>query len=272
MTLLFAMPIWANFKREGDGDSDMAEVLKFADGGFRFVKGVFQYSAGVAAESGYEIRRARFHSPVAIAEGYARIRAHLESIGRPVTSFCACELRSPAPFDDAGFEAFNRDYIKPLEEWGIFRNGINPIARSNVCPELDKPKEPSFYAFSYTVPSSKAPPTFVIAGSGESPEGNASYKDAAVCPGDQSSAALTEKARFVLGEMERRMAALGFTWAQTTAAQLYTVYDIHHVIAPEIVKRGAMRGGLTWHYCRPPLDVLDYEMDVRGTVQEEVLF
>ena len=249
----------------------MAEVLKFAEGGFRFVKGVFQYSGGVAAEPGFEIHHARFHKPVPLAEGFARIRAHLESIGRPLTAFCACELRSPAPFDDAGFEAFNRAYIKPLEDWGIFRDGINPIARSNVCPELDKPKEPSFYAFSYTVPATNAPASFVIAGSGESPEGNASYKDAAVRPGDQSPEGLTEKARFVLGEMERRMKALGFHWADTTAAQLYTVYDIHHVIAPEIVKRGAMRGGLTWHFCRPPLSVLDYEMDVRGTFREHVL-
>lgn len=249
----------------------MAEVLTFAEGGYRFVKGVFQYSAGVAAEPGFEIRRARFRNPVPLAEGFAAIRTHLESIGRPLTAFCACELRSPAPFDDAGFEAFNRGYIRPLEEWGIFRNGLNPIARSNVCPELDKPAEPSFYAFSYTVPTGGKPDTFVVAGSGESPEGQASYSEFAVRPGDRSPEGLTEKARFVLGEMERRMQALGYGWADTTASQLYTVYDVHHVIGPEIVRRGAMRGGLTWHFCRPPLDVLDYEMDVRGVKAEIVL-
>lgn len=249
----------------------MAEVLTFPEGGFRFVKGVFQYSAGVAAEPGFEIHRARFTNPVPLAEGFARIKAHLESIGRPLTAFCACELRSPAPFDDAGFEAFNRGYIKPLEAWGIFRDGLNPIARSNVCPELDKPAEPSFFAFSYTVPSTHAPNTFVVAGSGESPEGNASYKDFAVRPGDQSPDGLAEKARFVLGEMERRMGALGFGWKDATSAQLYTVYDIHHIIGSEIVRRGAMRGGLNWHFCRPPLDILDYEMDARGVRTELVL-
>jgi hypothetical protein len=35
---------------------------------------------------------------------------------------------------------------------GIFRNEVNLVARSNVCPEIDPPATPSFYAFSYTVP------------------------------------------------------------------------------------------------------------------------
>jgi hypothetical protein len=71
---------------------------------------------------------------------------------------------------------------------------------------------------------------------------------------------LRAKARFVLGEMERRTAAPGVGWEQTTAAQVYAVYDIHHVLADEIVGRGAARTGLTWRFCRPPVDVLDYEM------------
>ena len=44
-----------------------------------------------------------------------------------------------------------------------------------------------------------------------------------------------------LGEMERRMAALGFTWAATTAVQAYTVHDIHPFLAEELVARGAAR-------------------------------
>ena len=81
---------------------------------------------------------------------------------------------------------------------------------------------------------------------------------------------MREKARFVLGEMERRMAALGFGWADVTATQVYTVYDIHPFLADEIVRRGAARAGLTWHYARPPVQGLDYEMDVRGLARELV--
>lgn len=250
----------------------MAEVLRFAEGGYRYIKGVFQYSAGVAAEPGFVIERARFHRPVPLAEGFAAIEAHLKALDRPMTAFCACELRSPAPFDDAGFEAFNRGYIKPLQDWGIFRDGLNPVARSNVCPELEKPAGPSFHAFSYTRPAAPgAKPSFVVAGSGESPEGNASYAEKGIRIGEQTPDALREKAQFVLDEMARRMGALGFGWADTTASQVYTVFDLHPFLADEIVRRGAASSGLTWHFCRPPLDVLDYEMDVRGVQRELVL-
>jgi hypothetical protein len=104
----------------------------------------------------------------------------------------------------------------------------------------------------------------VIAGSGEAPEGRGNYRDHIVKRGDVSPEGLREKARFVLGEMERRMGALGFSWKDTTAAQLYTVHDVHPFLADEIVRRGAARSGLTWHYNRPPVVELEYEMDCRG--------
>ena len=45
----------------------------------------------------------------------------------------------------------------------------------------------------------------------------------------------------------------------------------YHIMADEIVGRGAANAGLTWQFCRPPIDVLDYEMDVRGVRTEIVL-
>ncbi len=248
----------------------MSKVVSFPAGGYRYVEGVFQYSAGVAADPGFEIVRARFAEPVALARGFAAIEAHLAAAGRPLQSFCACELRSPAPFTEAGFEAFNRVYVGTLEKWGIYRDGVNPVARSNVCPEIAPPDEPSFYAFSYTVPAAAAA-TFVVAGSGEAPEGRGNYKDHIIRRGDVSSAGLREKARWVLGEMERRMGALGFDWRHATATHLYTVHDVHPFLAEELVKRGATRGGLTWHFARPPVVDLDYEMDVRGVMRELVI-
>ena len=41
--------------------------------------------------------------------------------------------------------------------------------------------------------------------------------------------------------------------------------------AEEIVRRGAARHGLTWHYNRPPVIGLDYEMDCRGVAMERVV-
>lgn len=254
----------------------MADVLDFPDGGYRFMKGVFPYSAGIAPLQGFTLERVRFHRPVPLADGFKTIEAHLNSIGRPITGFCACELRSPAPFTEQGFAEFNREYVGKLIEWNIFRDGINPVARSNVCPEIDRPATPSFHAFTYTVPARvgtirPARPSFVVAGSGECPEGLSNYHDHIIRRNDVSAAGLHAKAHWVLGEMERRMAALGFTWAQTTATQVYTVHDIHPFIADELVQRGAMAGGLVWHFTRPPVVDLDYEMDCRSVAHELVL-
>jgi hypothetical protein len=245
-------------------------ILTFEPGGYSFIPGVFQYSAGVAAMPGYRIVRMRFHDPVPLAEGFRRIEQIIGAVGRPLTSFCACELRSPAPFTESGFAAFNKLYVSTLERWNIFDGATNPVARSNVCPAVDPPAEPSFHAFAFTEHASDAEPSFVVAGSGEAPEGRANYRDHIVRRGDTSPDGLREKARFVLDEMERRLSAMGFGWADTTATQVYTVHDIHPFLADEIVRRGAARSGLTWHYNRPPVTDLEYEMDCRGVMDERV--
>jgi hypothetical protein len=242
----------------------------FVAGGYRYIPAVFQYSGGVASLPGHAIRRVRFRNPVPLAEGFGRIERIITDAGRPLTSFCACELRSPAPFTDEGFRAFNEIYVVTLERWGIFQGGRNPVARSNVCPEIDPPGEPSFYAFSFTTQDPAPAPSFVVAGSGEAQEGAARYSERTVRFGETTPDAMRDKAAYVLGEMERRMALLGFSWADATAAQVYTVHDIHPFLGDEIVRRGAARGGLTWHYCRPPVHGLEYEMDCRGVADEHI--
>ena len=112
---------------------------------------------------------------------------------------------------------------------------------------------------------------YVVAGSGEVPEGQANYRDHIIAPDDISAAGMRSKARLVLGEMERRMAALGAGWGMATAAQAYTVHDIRPFLAEEVVRRGAARHGLTWHFCRPPVLGLDFEMDCRGIATESVI-
>ena len=249
----------------------MADVIDFAPGGYRYIKGVSQYSAGVAAQPGYRLERVRFAEPVPLAEGFARIAAVIAAAGRPLTAFAACELRSPAPFTEEGFIAFNAIYIETLKQWGLFEGGLNPVARSNVCPEVAPPGVPSFHAFAFTVEDAGAAPSFVVAGSGEAPEGHAKYHDHIVNRGDLSPEGLRGKARFVLDEMERRAGLLGFGWKDTTAVQLYTVHDIHPFLADEIARRGALRNGLTWHFNRPPVKELEYEMDCRGVAVERVI-
>jgi hypothetical protein len=249
----------------------MPDLVAFPDGGYSYSPSVFQYSAGVSAAEGFSIERARFREPKPLAEAFAAIEAHLVGIGRPLASFCACELRSPAPFAEDDFIAFNRDYVSWLEQWNIVRNGVNPVARTNVCPGVSPPREVSLYGFCYTVRALSAPGSFVVAGSAEAPEGKGNYREHAIRLGDRSTAGMREKARWVLDEMERRMETMGFSWADSTATQLYTVYDVHPFLAEEIAARGAMSSGLNWHFSRPPVHDLDYEMDVRGIMREIVL-
>jgi hypothetical protein len=245
--------------------------VDFLPGNYRYIPGVFQYSAGVAALPGHAIRRVRFRRPVPLAHGFERIAACIKAAGRPLTAFCACELRSPAPFTEEGFRVFNEVYVVTLREWGLFDGRVNPVARSNVCPEIDPPPVPSFHAFAFTVAATQAAPSFVIAGSGEAPEGRANYRDHIVRRGETSADALREKARFVLGEMERRLGLVGFTWADTTATQAYTVRDLFPFLGDEIVRRGAAHAGLTWHFDRPPVRELEFEMDCRGVASEQVI-
>ncbi len=251
----------------------MADVAPVPGAGYRYLRGVFQYSAGVAAEPGFQIERVRFLRPAPLAEGLRAVEAHLKRIERPMAAVCACELRSPAPFTEEGFAAFNRAYVSDLERWGILCGAENPVARSNVCPEANPPPGASLYAVSYTVPADRgARRTFHIAGSGEAPEGKGNYRDHIIARGDTSPAGLCAKARHVLGEMERRMAALGFGWADATATQLYTVHDAYPILREDIVPRGAAAGGVTWHFARPPVVGLDFEMDVRSIAREITLW
>jgi hypothetical protein len=246
----------------------------FAAGNYRFLPAVFQFSSGVAAQPGYEIERVRFDKPVPLAEGFRRAAETMRAANRPLTSFCACELRSPGAFSEAGFRAFNEHYVTTLAEWGLFDgsvDSVNPVARSNVCPEIDPPGEPVFYAFSFTRPVSDARPTFVIAGGAEARGGSAPYPERTVRYRDLSADGLREKVRFVIGEIGRRMADLGASWADTTATQVYTVHDFHPFAADELVRANAARSGMTWHFARPPVIDLEFEVDCRRVMRETVI-
>jgi len=246
-------------------------VSSFPAGNYRYIPAVFQYSSGAAADEGFEIERVRFDRLVPLAEGFAQIANYIKAAGRPLTAFCACELRSPAAFTEEGFRAFNLRYVDTLAQWGIYDGTTNPVARSNVCPELDPPAGPSFYAFSFTRPRKGSAPSFVIAGGAELRGGAGSYSERIVRYQDLSPEGLKEKIRFTVRSMEERLVGFGFTWKDTTDVQAYTIRDFHPLFADELVRRGAARSGLTWHYARPPVIGLDYEMDCRRVLRETVI-
>ena len=186
----------------------------FAAGNYSYIRSAFQFSSGVAADPDFEIEHVRFDKLVPLADGFALIADYIEAADRPLQSLCACELRSPGAVDGAAFRAFNQHYVKTLAQWGIF-DGVsdnNPVARSNVCPEIDPPAEPSFYAFSFTRPALGAQPTCVIAGSGESTGGDGPYAERLVRYRDMSPEGFREKVTFTVAEILARLTALGFGW------------------------------------------------------------
>jgi hypothetical protein len=254
----------------------MAEVAVFEAGGYRYIKGAFQYSGGVAAEPGYDIERARFAKPLPLAAAFAAVEAYLKTIGRPTTAFAACELRSPEPFTEHGFYEFNKAYVTTLERWGTYKGGdqpVNPVARTNVCPMYGTPVEPVMYAFSYTV---RAKPdasrgSFITSGAGESRASGKTHRDRVVRLGDTSPEGLREKVAIVIAEMEQRLEMLGFSWNDAVTTQAYTVQNIGHLVGEAIAARGACAGGLVWTYARPPVVDVEYEMDVRGAARELVI-
>jgi len=249
------------------------QLLENPAGNYRFLTGIAPYSAGVIAQPGYEIVRALLTRPVPWREGFNRIERHLSELNRPRAALCAVELRSPAPFTFAGFAAFNGEYQSRLDEWGLILNGVNPIARTNVAPAFNPPTEPSLYAFSYTVPIDRpdAAPTFIVAGAGDLRDQADLSPAAIVRPGETSTDAMREKAAAVLAVMQARLFGLGMGWADISGVGVYTVHPLHPLLESALLQslHEATNCGIDWHYSRPPIAGLEFEMDLRGVRVEE---
>jgi hypothetical protein len=240
-------------------------------GNYSFLTGIAPYSSGVVARPGYEIVHVSLRQPLSYRQGFETIAQYLAAQNRPRQALCAIELRSPAPFSFAGFAEFNQGYQEILQEWDLLVNGQNPVARTNVAPEVNPPVEPVLYAFSYTVAvdNPTPSPTFVVAGAGDLMEGVLA-PEAIVRHGDTSLEGLQEKAASVMGAMQARLAGLQLLWTDVTCIDIYTVQPLQAFLADTILEViGEAAGlGVHWFYSRPPIIGLEFEMDVRGVRRE----
>lgn len=235
-------------------------------GNYRFLPGIAPYSCGVVSCAGYEIVHVRIRVPIPYREGFQRIDDFLAQVKRPRAALCAIELRSPRPFSFAGFAAFNAEYAAILQDWGLFVDAVNPVARTNVAPEPMRVAEPSLYGFSYSRPTGSSQlPTFVVAGAGELPEGVLA-PEFIVAAGDTSAFGMKTKAQFVMDLMENRLRGLGTDWPEVSDINVYTVHPFGGFLADGILGRVGNAGlhGVHWHYSRPPIDGIEFEMDLRG--------
>lgn len=249
----------------------MSQAVEFTPGQYRYLPGGFQYCAAVQALPGFGIERAALERPVPLLLGFERIENHLRRLGRPLASLCAVELRSPAPMAEPEFIAFNRVYVQTLERWGLYRDEINPVARCNLIPEANPPSQASLFAFSYTVPAGTARVSdFVSSGAAECPD-RPNYSAAIVRLGETTPDALRDKLRFALGDLESRLTDLELQWSDVAQMRLYTVHDLHHLVSSELARRGALEGGLGWHWVRPPILNIEIEIDARRVSTERLL-
>lgn len=247
-----------------------SRLVEHPRGGYRFLPGIAPYSGGVVAAPGFEIVHATLRRPLPYRQGLDRIRAVLDAESRPVDALCGIELRSPRPFSFEGFSAFNKGYAAILEGWGLFVDGVNPVARTNVAPEVGAESEPVLHGFSYTKPSPDGGgTTFVVAGGGELPEGILE-PSAIVRGGDISPEAIAAKAAFVMDLMEARLKGLGHDWDAVNAVDVYTVHPIEPFLRSVLLDRigKAASREIRWYYSRPPIIDIEFEMDLRGVDRE----
>lgn len=250
----------------------MTTLVNHPRGSYRFLPGIAPYSCGVIANPGCEIVHVTLEVARPWRAGFGFVDRFLRAQGRQRAELCAMELRSPKPFTMPGFIEFNRGYCAVLEEWGVFVNGVNPIARTNVCPIAQDGPEPVLHAFSFVRPNAELQrQTFIVAGAGELVEGTL-VNDGILRRGETSTEAIAEKARYVCEVMSERLRGLGGTWDEVTTVNAYTIHPLDPLMETLVLPslRAAQRHGVTWHYTRPPVIDIEFEMDLHGVVTQWV--
>ena len=246
-------------------------MLANEKGGYDFLEGIEPYSSGVVARAGFEVTHVTLEKHLPWRTGFARVENYLTDKGLGRKALCGMELRSPEPFSMEGFGNFNGGYRRLLEEWELMVDGQNPVARTNVAPFANAPSEVCLHAFSHTTPGTEGRTTFVVAGGGEVKGGLRAEN--IVRHGEVDAGALAEKAAFVMDIMERRLAGLGVGWEGVTTTNVYTVHSLRGIVEGVLLPRmgAAALKGVTWHYSRPPIVDIEFEMDLRGVTREIVL-
>ena len=241
------------------------------NGHYYFLKGIDPYSCGVVAEPGYEIVHVTLTHLIPWREGFVKIADYLKLNGYERNALCAMELRCPEPFAMDDFIAFNQQYCSVLQDWDLYIDDLNPLARTNVAPVINPPPESMLYAFSYIQPAEKSDqPTFIIAGAGELIDGVLT-PDRIIRRNETSTEAIREKATYVVQVMGDRLNKLGGDWEIVNRINIYTNHSISHLAEDLVLPNVNQLHGLNWYQSRPPVIDIEYEMDLRGINQEHYL-
>lgn len=261
--------------RNANGKLFAMQLLDNERGRYRFLKGIAPYSAGVVAMSGYEIVHVVFKTPRPTREGFDHVSRHLAARDLPRHHLCALELRIPQPLSFPEFRSFNEDYLRVLDDWDLPAGTLNPVARTNVSPAHSPLAEPVIYAFSYSAPCDKDHQggTFIVAGAGDLRDQADLTPQSIVRGGETTVEAMEDKAAVVLQVMTDRLTGLNRTWKDVTAVDVYTVHPLRELLRTKLLRQmgDSSIHGIRWHFTRPPIEGLEFEMDVRGVHTELIL-
>ena len=247
-------------------------LVAHPSGMYRFLPGIEPYSSGIVANPGHEVIHVALANPLPWNAGLCAARRYLESLGLQQQALCAVELRCPAPHSLDGFSDFNRQYRQLLIDWDMLVGSENPVARTNVAPVEAPPSETTLHAFSYVEPFETSVQTFVVAGGGELPHRDLE-RQRIVRVGETSDEAMAEKAECVVGIMRHRLSQLGVRDDSLTAIDVYTAHPLHQLLSRIVLAElpAAKWLGVHWYYSRPPVEEIEFEMDMRGVRRELTL-
>ncbi len=248
-----------------------------SEASYCFLEGIAPYSCGAIADDGYEIIHAKLEKPLPWDRGMEGIARYLSNQRLAVSALCGVELRCPSPYTMDGFIGFNRAYGDVLSKMGLLLDGVNPIARTNVAPVANAPQSPQMVGFSYVAPVERQDRelqfrSFIVAGAGELVDGKLE-SDGIICRGQTDSTALKTKAAFVAKVMQERVVGLGASMECISRINLYTAHLLGPEVWERIMERLPIAGslGCHWYYTRPPVREIEFEMDLRGVANEQLV-
>ena len=237
-------------------------------GNFSFLRGGAAYSNAVLADPGYVIVHVTLLDPLPVGQGFDFLAEYLKQQGRPAQAACAIQLRSPRSLTGDEFGAFNTGTYRPaLEKHDLLVDGVSPMTRSNLAVEINPPTQAVLYAFGYTAPAAEhhGARDFVLAGAGD-----LDGQGQVIRAGETSDDALRDKAAFVMGELNERLHAVNGQWADVTAVNVYTVWNLMPYLRQVILEPigRAQMEGVRWYFMRPPIAGLEFEADARRVERE----
>jgi hypothetical protein len=86
-------------------------------------------------------------------------------------------------------------------------------------------------------------------------------------------AGLRQKLTREFDNVDRALNEMGVDWSLANNLAVYTVHDVHPLVRELLMQRmGAAKNfGIRWYFCRPPIQQLEVEIQVRGCSREIVI-